>query len=66
MSFVLNRNVFLGTILAISLIQIPCFAEGENLSFLPLLLSKQYGTVVSAGQIWLDRNIGASRVADST
>ena len=46
-------------------------AEDSNLAWMSLLLSQDqledgYGTVSSAGQIWMDRNLGASRVAISS
>lgn len=43
--------------------------ESKNVVITPILnlLLRQagYGTVVSAGQVWVDRNLGASRVAQS-
>ena len=45
-------------------------AEDTDLAWMSLLLSQEQledgsGTVLSAGQIWMDRNLGASRVAIS-
>ena len=42
------------------------FVSGTPITFLYNGVSVTYGTVTSAGKIWLDRNLGASQVATSS
>jgi uncharacterized protein (TIGR02145 family) len=42
------------------------WAANDNLAWMSLLLSNSVGTVTSAGQVWMDRNLGASSVATSS
>ncbi len=42
------------------------WAADDNLAWMSLLLSTPDGAVKSAGQVWMDRNLGASQVATSS
>lgn len=61
-------NLFLSCIISLSLL-LPCIAEAKDkVVVVPLFSSNTNGTVqmvTSAGQVWMDRNLGAVRVAQS-
>jgi uncharacterized protein (TIGR02145 family) len=57
-----SRKVFL-LVYVLMVPAVSAVAEDKLPGILALLLGGKGGTVVSAGQTWMDRNLGASRVA---
>jgi uncharacterized protein (TIGR02145 family) len=63
----MRRRFCFGLVMLFLLVSTRVIAEKEYLPSIPLLLLNKNNvpTVTSAGQVWMDRNLGASRVATS-